>query len=72
MVRYLHSMIRVSDPGTFIKEIVGTEGRFTTEEVTEFLEGAAGHELAEAARFQAGAAHEGADRGTGHDGRLEA
>jgi len=27
--------IRVSDPGTFIKEIVGTEGQFTTGEVTD-------------------------------------
>jgi membrane protease subunit (stomatin/prohibitin family) len=27
--------IRVSDPGTFIKEIVGTDGHFTTEEVTD-------------------------------------
>jgi membrane protease subunit (stomatin/prohibitin family) len=27
--------IRVSDPGTFIKEIVGTEGEFTTAEVTD-------------------------------------
>ncbi len=27
--------IRVSDPGLFIKEIVGTDGRFTTGEVTE-------------------------------------
>jgi len=27
--------IRVSDPGKFIKEIVGTEGRFTTAEVSE-------------------------------------
>ncbi len=27
--------IRVSDPGQFIKEIVGTDGQFTTEEVTD-------------------------------------
>jgi membrane protease subunit (stomatin/prohibitin family) len=27
--------IRVSDPGRFIKEVVGTEGHFTTEEVTD-------------------------------------
>ncbi len=27
--------IRVSDPGKFIKEIVGTDGHFTTEEVTD-------------------------------------
>ncbi len=27
--------IRVSDPGAFIKEIVGTEGQFTTDEVTD-------------------------------------
>jgi membrane protease subunit (stomatin/prohibitin family) len=29
--------LRVSDPGTFIKEIVGTDGHFTTEEVTDQL-----------------------------------
>lgn len=27
--------MRVSDPGTFVKEIVGTDGHFTTEEVTD-------------------------------------
>jgi membrane protease subunit (stomatin/prohibitin family) len=29
--------MRVSDPGTFIKEIVGTDGHFTTDELTEQL-----------------------------------
>jgi membrane protease subunit (stomatin/prohibitin family) len=29
--------IRVGDPGTFIREIVGTDGHFTTDEVTEQL-----------------------------------
>ncbi len=28
---------RVTDPGTFIKEIVGTDGHFTTDEITEQL-----------------------------------
>jgi membrane protease subunit (stomatin/prohibitin family) len=29
--------VRVSDPGTFIKNVVGTDNRFTTEEITEQL-----------------------------------
>ncbi len=30
-------VIRVNDPGTFIREIVGTDGHFTTDEVTDQL-----------------------------------
>lgn len=30
-------VIRVTDPGTFIREIVGTDGHFTTDEITDQL-----------------------------------
>jgi len=39
--------IRVSDPGIFIKDISGTEGRFTTEEIQENLRGKIGLRIKE-------------------------
>ena len=39
--------IRIKDPGTFIKDIVGTDGRFTTEGIAENLRGKLGTRIKE-------------------------
>src|SRR6187397_2713199 len=39
--------IRVKDPGTFVKDLVGTDGRFTTQEIQENLRGKIGTRIKE-------------------------
>ena len=39
--------IRIKDPGTFIKDVVGTDGQFTTEEIQENLRGKLGTRIKE-------------------------
>jgi membrane protease subunit (stomatin/prohibitin family) len=39
--------IRIKDPGTFIKDVVGTDGRFTTEGIQENLRGKLGTRIKE-------------------------